>query len=182
MSESVYTTVAGVELVLMDTDDWQRKQDGHKDLWAPAGADWDGPNDPAPISDWPDIINSWNVAKQIKAGFEVWNLSDDRPRYWEKRPAVFRRGGQVLPGHYRSQQKQIETRNGRDADQLYEIPKHKCASVTPEVEAAIKHAQEMHAAAVEAKKAFDAAVKAIPRLSDEEWSTLPVSPRERDAS
>ena len=177
MSDGVYATVSGVELVLCRVDDWQRKKDGYQDLWMPCGQ-WDGPTDPAPISDWPDIIAKWEVAKQVDGGFEVWNLTDDRPKYWGKRTAVFRRGGHTLSGHYSAQQKQIETRNGSDPKSLYAIPKHQCAPVTPEVEAAIEHARELHRIAVEAGQAWKEAWKAIPRLSDEEWSKLPVSPRE----
>lgn len=174
MSDAIRTTVRGVELVLCKKS-WANEPG--PDLWMPDSFGWSGPSAPRPIHEWEDIIKKWEVARQVEAGFEVWDISDDRPKYWNKRPAVFRTGGQIKGLRYHQDSvRMVQTRNGSDPDSLYRIEMAKCAPVTPEVEAAIEHARAKHAAAVEARKEWEAAWKAIPRLTVEQWSTLPEKP------
>lgn len=161
--EPIITTVYGVELVLMDIG----MSDG--ELWLARNA-WDGPSAPATIAEWKKRIGEWRLAKQIEAGFDVWNLTDDRPKYWGKRQAVFRNGhdgGWI-------QNKRVLTRNSAsDPDSLYGVDYTNCAMDTPEVAAAIDHARKMHAEAVEAGKRYKDAVRAIPRMTLDEWRKLP---------
>jgi hypothetical protein len=171
--ESIITTVRGVELSLLPKD-W-RGEGG--DLWAPLWG-WDGPSQPRPIGEWEKVIKDWEVARQVEAGFEVWNLSDDRPKYWGKRQAVFRTGrpkGDTK--YYFDSTHMVHTRNGKgDPGSLYAIQRGKCAAVTPEVEAAIEKARALHAEAVEARKRWEDARRAIPVLPEDLWTTLPVKP------
>jgi hypothetical protein len=174
MDDSVTATVRGVELVLMKKR-WP--EEPGPDLWMPRDFEYKGPSEPRPISEWEDVIKKWEVAAQVEAGFEVWHIGDDRPKYWGKRPAVFRSGGKVDRGRYSDNlTRMVHTRNGSDPERLFGIEQGKCAPVTPDVEAAIEHARQLHAAAVDATKAWQDAWKAIPRLSEDQWATLPEKP------
>jgi hypothetical protein len=66
MKEAITAKVEGVELVLCASD----PAPGDVELWQSWGG-WDGPNDPAPISAWPQRIKDWRIAKQMEAGFEM---------------------------------------------------------------------------------------------------------------
>ena len=165
MIQIIRTTIDGVELVLVNSEKWERKE-GDPDLWMPSG-DWSGPRNAAPITEWPEIIRAYEVQSQIEAGFEVWDVSDKRPKYWHKRPAVFRAKGGV------------ETRNGTDPKSLYHIHISRCAPDTPEVAEAIEKAREAHRLAIEASDAFHKAWNAIPRLTVSDTAELPISPREK---
>lgn len=167
MKEAITAKVEGVELVLCAID----PAFGDVELWQSWGG-WDGPNDPAPISAWPQRIKDWRIAKQMEACFEIWNIKDDRPKYWEKRPAVFREGSEGTSAW--GNPKKVLTRNGRfDPDNLYGIEMVSCAMDTPEVAEAIEAARKLHAEAVEAHRRFKDAVKAIPRMTKDEWIKLP---------
>lgn len=115
-------------------------------------------------------IDAWEVERQREAGMRVWSLTHDNPKYWGQRDAVFR----ATSGYNGTGTHRVMTRNGSDPDGLYGIDRGDTAPVTPEVEAAIEAAREAFDAAVEAGKAWKAAKKAIPRLSAEEWSKLPM--------
>ena len=168
MKETITAKVDGVELILLDGE----LAGASGDLWVPR-FDWDGPSAPASISEWKERISAWRIAKQIEAGFEVWNLSDDRPKYWEKRPAVFRDGSEDRESWGRK----VLTRNGAyDPDSLYGIELASCAMDTPEVVEAIEAARKLHAEAVEAGRRFKDAVKAIPRMTKDDWRKLPAKP------
>ena len=67
----------------------------------------------------------------------------------------------------------IHTRNGTTPASLYPIKMQDCAPVTDEVERAIEHARKMHAKAVKARDAWDAARKAIPRIEESQFMELP---------
>lgn len=170
MKETITAKVDGVELILLDGE----LAGANRDLWVPR-FDWDGPSAPASISEWKERISAWRIAKQIEAGFEVWNLSDDRPKYWEKRPAVFREGKEEQA--FWNQPRKVLTRNGAyDPDSLYGIELASCAMDTPEVFEAIEAARKLHAEAVEAGRRFKDAVKAIPRMTKDDWLRLPAKP------
>jgi hypothetical protein len=170
MKEAIKAKVEGVELILLDRE----IAGANGDLWVPR-FDWDGPSAPASISEWKERISAWRIAKQIEAGFEVWNLSDDRPKYWEKRPAVFREGKEDQA--FWDQPRKVLTRNGAyDPDSLYGIELGSCAMDTPEVVEAIEAARKLHEEAVKAAKRFKDAVKAIPRMTKDDWLTLPPKP------
>jgi hypothetical protein len=174
MTDPVTATVRGVQLVLMKK---QWPGEPGPDLWKPSDFNWKGPQEPRPISEWEDVIKKWEIACQIEAGFEVWHIGDDRPKYWGKLPAVFRSGGPVdEKGYGYNRTRMVHARNGSDPGSLYGIEQGKCAPVTPEVEAAIEKARELHAIAVEAGKAWKKAWEAIPRLSVDEWAKLPEKP------
>lgn len=170
MKETITAKVDGVELILLD----EQLAGENGDLWVPRFA-WDGPSAPASISEWKERISAWQIAKQIEAGFEVWNLSNERPKYWEKRPAVFREGKEEQTAW--DQPRKVLTRNGAyDPDNLYGIELGFCAMDTPEVAEAIEAARKLHAEAVEALHRFKDAVKAIPRMTKDDWRKLPAKP------
>lgn len=170
MKEAITAKVEGVELVLCASD----PRPGDPELWQSWGG-WDGPNTPAPITEWPERIKKWRIAKQMEAGFKIWNLKDDRPKYWEKRPAVFRDGKEERTAW--GQPLKVLTRNGAyDPDSLYGIELVSCAMDTPEVAEAIETARALHAEAVEAMHRFKDAVKAIPRMTKDDWRKLPAKP------
>lgn len=170
MHDRVTAIVRGVELVLMKK---QWPGEPGPDLWTPSDFTWEGPSEPRSIGEWDEVIQKWEVAKQTAAGFDVWHIGEDNPKYWRKRSAVFRSGGRPYSG---PSTRMVHTRNGTDPSRFYGIEQFKCAPVTLEVEAAIEKARALHAAAVEAKKAWEAAWKAIPRLSVEQWAQLPEKP------
>lgn len=175
-AKTVTATVMGIELVLWSREAWERRDDP-RDLWMPRGP-WDGPQEPAPISEWPKIIQDWQVAKQVAAGFEVWDIHDDRPKYWHKRPAVFRSGRtKDQPNYYGSPTHIVHTRNGAgDPDSLYRIERGNCAPDTPDMEAIKAEAMRLYDEAVEAGKRLKAYMRAVPRLSEEQWLKLPIKP------
>lgn len=170
MTETVTAKIDGVELFLCN----KNLQPGEAELWQSWGS-WDGPNDPAPISVWPQRIKDWRIAKQMEASFQVWNLKDEKPKYWEKRPAVFREGSS--DNKIYGKPLKVLTRNNKfDPESLYGIEYQHCAMDTPEVESAIETARKLHAEAVEALHRFKDAVKAIPRMSKDDWAKLPTKP------
>lgn len=140
--------------------------------------DWTGPNDPATLDDWPERIRQWRIARQVEAGCKVWVLSDNRPEYWREADAVYRTGvPSGHPQHYREPVYTVFCRNGRhDPDNLWSVPKQQVAAVTDEVLEAIIEARQLHEKAVEATKAWQAARKAIPRLSQQDFERLPIKP------
>lgn len=170
MKETITTKVEGVELTLFN--DLSHGETG--DLWIPP-FDWDGPNTPASISEWKKRIAVWRIAKQVKAGFEIWSLENDRPKYWGKRPAVFREGEDERNAWGHSLK--VLIRNGAyNPDRLYGIELGSCAMDTPEVAEAIAAARALYAEAVEVNRRFRDAVRAIPRMTKDEWRTLPAKP------
>lgn len=170
MKNAITANVEGVELVLCASD----PQPGDLELWTSWGG-WDGPNDPAPISVWPQRIKDWRIAKQVEQGFEIWDVSDERPKYWGKRAAVMREGSEK--GTVYGKAMRVLTRNGKwDPDNLYGIEYHKCAMDTPEAAAAIEEARRLHAEAVEALHRFKDAAKAIPRMTNDDWRKLSPKP------
>ena len=181
MSDRIEAECLGVRLVRVEPlvpprepqpDRWRAHWD------ATINNEWTGPNDPATLDEWPDRIRQWRIATQVDAGFKVWVLSDDRPKYWREAEAVYRTGvPSGHPEHYREPVYTVHCRNGRyDPDNFWSTEKHKCAPVTPEVEAAIAEARRLHEEAVEASKRWQAAWKAIPRLSQEDFERLPIKP------
>jgi hypothetical protein len=170
MKEKITTKVEGVELTLLN--DLSHGETG--DLWIPP-FDWDGPNTPASISEWKKRITAWRIAKQVKAGFEIWNLENDQPKYWRKRPAVFREGKEERNSW--SNPPKVLTRNSaHDPDRLYGIARGFCAMDTPEVAEAIAAALALYEEAVAAHRRFRDAERAIPRMTTDEWRTLPAKP------
>lgn len=171
MSEDAYITIDGVEFVLCQFP-------GAEDLWMPASAVFDGPNDPRPLSQWRKVLAEWKVAKQIAAGFPVWDISHDSPNHWRRREAVFRQGLPRDDPNYRNDLHTVFFRNGAGdrPDNLYSIARGYAASDTPETLKAIEEAKFLYKAAQDAVAAWKKAKNAIPCLPEDEWKKLPVKP------
>ena len=180
-SDRIEAECLGVRLVRVEhlvppsepqPDRWRARWD------TTSNTDWSGPNDPATLDEWPDRIRKWRIAQQVAAGFTVWILSDDRPKYWREAEAVYRSGDPMgNPKHYSKTTYIVHCRNGRhEPNNFWSTEKAWCAPVTPEVGAAIADARRLHEEAVEASKRWQAAWKAIPRLSQEDFERLPIKP------
>ena len=179
MTDSVYAEVKGWSLVLMKDDPWLRATRKGEDLWCVADGDWDGPNEPRPISEWPKVIDEWMVEKQKAEGFPVWTINHDNPKYWSRGDAVFRTGlPKSDPNYYRSGQTthSVYMRNGPRPESLHSQPRGYVALDTPEVIEAIETARQAHTEAVEAAKRFREAKAAIPTMTEEEWLRLKPKP------
>lgn len=166
MSEEMTTTYRGYELIYYPKHD----------LWGPCRHDL--PIVMGTMQEVREAIDRWEIDKQMEAGFRVWNLSYDNPKYWEKRDAVFRlkkeRGVFTSnPSHH------VRTRNFvGNPDSFYDLPRRDVAMDTPEVAAAIVEAKVAYAEAVEAGNRWKEARDRIPRMTVEEWEALPE--REKD--
>jgi len=171
MTDPVYVTIDGMELVLC-------QYEGAKDLWIPADITFDGPTNPRPLSEWRTVIAEWKVAKQKAAGFKVWNIKHDNPKYWELREAVFRKGLPQSDPDYRFQTHEVYVRNGHGAreDSIFCIYRGEAAMDTPETKAAIEHARALFKAAQDAWSEWKKAKNAIKCLPEEEWMKLPQKP------
>lgn len=185
ISDRIEAECMGVRLTRVDPDSYYPKppEGPQRDRWRASWdttiqSEWDGPNDAITLDEWPDRIRKWRIAKQVSAGARVWIVMDDRPEYWREADAVYRSGvDHGHPQHFREPVYTVHCRNGaHDPDNLWSVQKQHVAPVTDEVAEAIAEARRLHGIAVEASKAWKAAWKAIPRLSQEDFTRLPVKP------
>ena len=175
MNELITVEIEDVELYLHTNED----RTDIPDLWSPVNVLWDGPKGPAPLNKWKELIKEWRSAKQIDAGFEIWDIQHKSPKHWHKRPAVFREGkeGEV---QWWAPLKVLTRNNMFDPDNLYKMAIGDCAMDTPEVAEAIERVHKLHKLAVEANRQLDAAIKAIPRMTKDDWRKLPAKPGEEN--
>lgn len=170
MTDEITTQVLNYCLILTD----QRSESG-QDLWAVRDSNYHGPTELLPIAEWPDVLRQYEIDQQKAAGFTVWNIRDDRPKYWEKWDAVYRSGKEKSdPNYHRDPTHSVHMRNGvNDPKSLISAPRGFICMDTPEVSAAIEAARKAHAEAIEAAERFREAKKRIPTMTESKWMALP---------
>ena len=123
--------------------------------------------DPGPIEDVKRAINQHECDRQEASGFDIWDVSHDSPKQWNKRRAVFRRrkgqGASTV----------VLTRNfAMNPDSFAPVDMADAALDTAETRSAIDAAKAAHADLIAANRRFRAALKAITRLSDHDVAKL----------
>ena len=141
------------------------------DLWGPA--DHDLPIVTGTIAEVRKSIDRWEIDKQIAGGVKVWVIDHPDPAHWSKRNAVFRTGGTLADRTH-----MVRTRGfAGNPDSLYDLPRGDVAMDTPEVAEAIERAKAAYADLIAANDRWRKAKRAIPVMTAEEWSQLPVRDR-----
>ena len=146
------------------------------------GDKWSGGPDGMPggygtLAELTQAIDVWEVECQKLNGVKVWDIDHDNPKYWQKRDAVFRSGGDH-PGYYSAPTHVVEMRNGNVGrpESLYGRARGFIALDNDEAQAAIDKAKAAYQKLIKANEAWRKAKNAIPTMTAEQWAQLPEKP------